>query len=139
MPRPEPRSEIGFEILRSAADGDGWALAARVPEDSPLVAGHFPGRPIVPGVALLALVARALHDWRGGEGEMLGLRGLKLRRPVGPGDTLALRLGAQAARGAADEPAPAEVAFELRRDDRAGEAVATGSARVGARPPGHRP
>ena len=37
-----PGAEPAFEILRSAADGaDAWSLAARVPEDSRLVAGHF--------------------------------------------------------------------------------------------------
>jgi 3-hydroxymyristoyl/3-hydroxydecanoyl-(acyl carrier protein) dehydratase len=128
MPAPEPGLNAGFEILRSQADGAGWALAARVPAESRLFLGHFPGRPIVPGVALLALVARAAADWRGEDGEILGLRGLKLRRPVGPGETLALRLAARPDAGA-------EIAFELRRGEGDGEAVATGHARVGRRAP----
>lgn len=138
-----PGFAAGFEILSSAADGaGGWALAARVPAESRLFQGHFPGHPIVPGVALLALVARAVADWRGEEGELLGVRGMKLRHPVGPEAALALRLsppvetGAEA--GGDDRPA-ADIAFELR-DPRGGDAVATGHVRVGrlagARPGG---
>ncbi len=123
-----PAAEPAFEILRSAADGaDAWSLAVRVPDDSRLVAGHFPGRPIVPGVALLALVARAAADWRGEAGEILALRGVKLRRPVAPGDTLAVRLRRLEDGGAGS------VAFELRRAEGAAEPVATGQARLGRR------
>lgn len=137
MPASETGLDAGFQILRSQGEGAGWALAARVPAESRLFQGHFPGRPIVPGVALLALVARAAADWRGEEGEILALRGLKLRRPVGPGETLALRLRTRPE--AAAEPATSagsEIAFELRRgEEGAGEAVATGQARLGPRRP----
>jgi 3-hydroxymyristoyl/3-hydroxydecanoyl-(acyl carrier protein) dehydratase len=123
-----PASDAGFAVLRSEPDGaGGWALAARVPADSRLFAGHFPGHPIVPGVALLALVARAVAGWRGGdEGDaILGVRGLKLRLPVGPGETLAVRLKPASAVDSAG------VSFEVRRGGDAGELVASGQVRVG--------
>jgi acyl dehydratase len=89
MPAPEP----AFEILNSAPDGAaGWLLTARIPEASPLFTGHFPGHPILPGIAHLALVTRALGDWQGREVALAGVRSLKLRRPVGPGETLTVRL-----------------------------------------------
>lgn len=37
----------------------------RIAPDHPCLPGHFPGRPLVPGVLLLEQVARALRDWRG--------------------------------------------------------------------------
>jgi 3-hydroxyacyl-[acyl-carrier-protein] dehydratase len=52
-----------------------------VPIDHATFAGHFPGRPIVPGVVLLdrllALVARPC-----------GIANAKFLSPVGPGETL---------------------------------------------------
>ncbi|HEV7516478.1 MAG TPA: 3-hydroxylacyl-ACP dehydratase [Thermoanaerobaculia bacterium] len=95
MPAPEPAP---YEVLGSGPEGegdgagDGWLLMARIPAASPLFTGHFPGHPILPGVAHLALVTRALSDWQGREVALAGVRSLKLRRPVGPGETLAVRL-----------------------------------------------
>jgi hypothetical protein len=123
--------DAGFEVLSSApGEAGGWELAARVPPESRLFLGHFPGRPIVPGVALLALVARAAADWRGAAGALLGVRGLKLRRPVGPGEALALRLGPGTPASAPPDVGE-EIAFELRRTEGDREAVATGRVRLG--------
>lgn len=39
--------------------------SARVPANHPCLAGHFPGRPVVPAVLILELVMQAVQDWRG--------------------------------------------------------------------------
>lgn len=81
-----------------------------IPEGSPFFAGHFPGHPILPGIAHLALVA---------EGRPLAeVRTLKLRKPVLPGDILDLTL----------EETDGLVRFEIRRAD---EAVSNGVLRIG--------
>lgn len=90
MPSAEP-----FEVLASEADGEGWRLLLRVPEGTPLCDGHFPGYPIVPGVAHLAWVERALaelQEEQGRESTVAAIRGFRLRRPVHPGDELELTL-----------------------------------------------
>jgi predicted hotdog family 3-hydroxylacyl-ACP dehydratase len=53
-------------------------------------AGHFPARPILPGVALLALVLEALAPDTGRPAALRAIPFARLRRPVVPGDRLAL-------------------------------------------------
>lgn len=84
-----------------------------IPESSPFFAGHFPGHPILPGIAHLALVARELGA------PLVEVRNLKLRRPVLPGDVLDL-IPERGEDGLAR--------FELRRG---GEAVSGGTVRTG--------
>ena len=78
--------------------------ASRVVEiaaDHPAFAGHFPGRPVLPGVALLAEVLEAalrepaLAECIGSEPR---LAVVKFLAPVGPGATLTIdfHLGARA-------------------------------------------
>lgn len=79
-----------------------------------LFEGHFPGHPILPAVAQLALVERALGA------PLAALRSVKLRRLVTPGEDLELTLG--------DPDGEGWTRFELRRD---GEAVSTGALLAG--------
>lgn len=63
-----------------------------VPPDHPAFAGHFPGRPIVPGVILLdqaILFAGRITDPREGPWQV---GTAKFLSPVGPGETLAFSL-----------------------------------------------
>lgn len=85
-------------------------MRIEVPEGSPFFAGHFPGHPILPGIAHLALAF--------GNTPLAEVRTLKLRRPVLPGDVLDLLL----------EEADGLARFELRRGE---EAVSTGTVRIG--------
>lgn len=89
-------------------------IRIEIPVLSPFFAGHFPGHPILPGIAHLALVAREL-----GGAPFTEVRNLKLRRPVLPGDVLDLTL---------DRGEDGLVKFELRREE---EAVSGGTLRTG--------
>lgn len=72
-----------------------------VPTESPLFDGHFPGRPILPGVAELILVAGEMAA--AGPSALTGVRHVRFRGLVRPGDELDLVLPEGSAR------------FELRR------------------------
>jgi 3-hydroxyacyl-[acyl-carrier-protein] dehydratase len=85
-----------------------------VPAESPFFTGHFPGHPILPGIAHLSLVTQAL-----GGAPIVEIPSLRLRSPVRPGDVLALKID-----GPADE---GTVRFELRRGE---ESVSSGSLRL---------
>lgn len=59
-----------------------------VPASGALYEGHFPGRPILPGVGLLDLALRAMAS--GASPSLRGIATLRLRRFVAPGDLLDL-------------------------------------------------
>jgi 3-hydroxyacyl-[acyl-carrier-protein] dehydratase len=73
---------------------DGLTAEARIPEQSPVFEGHFPGHPLVPGVLLVETMAQAsgyLLLARGGFGRMpllAAVKEAKLRSFVTPGTAL---------------------------------------------------
>ncbi|WP_306605241.1 3-hydroxyacyl-ACP dehydratase FabZ family protein [Azonexus sp.] len=61
-----------------------WA----VPTDHPAFAGHFPGRPIVPGVVLLDQAMLFAEQLSGQADCHWQISNAKFLSPVGPGETL---------------------------------------------------
>lgn len=77
--------------------------------DHPAFAGHFPGRPIVPGVVLLdqaILFAEGLVDQPSAQWQV---GNAKFFSPVGPGETLVFSL---------ERKASGAIAFQVRAADR---------------------
>lgn len=68
-------------------DARPWVLAA----DHPAFAGHFPGEPILPGVAILAAVLDAIGTRAGLSGRS-HWRVAKFHSPARPGDALLIAL-----------------------------------------------
>lgn len=68
-------------------------MTVRVPVDLRYLEGHFPGDPIVPGVAQIVALAEepARRVWPD-LGPVSGLRRVKFTRAIRPADTLTLRL-----------------------------------------------
>ena len=92
---------------KPVADGDAHL---DIPADHPAFAGHFPGHPVLPGVAVLSLVMQVLSE-RPALAQRVGatprIDNAKFLHPVGPGSTLRVVLKEQGS----------GVAFEVRSGD----------------------
>jgi 3-hydroxymyristoyl/3-hydroxydecanoyl-(acyl carrier protein) dehydratase len=88
--------------------------------DHPALPGHFPGRPIVPGVVVLDRVLEAIEAAHGPLGA-LRLPQVKFLRPLLPGEP------AQVAIEPVQSAQPGAAALRWRfRVERAGELIASG-------------
>lgn len=77
--------------------------------DDPAFDGHFPGRPILPGVALLARAMQALERATATQSSDWALQNAKFASPVAPGTRLEMRHREEAA---------GRVRFEIRAGTR---------------------
>jgi 3-hydroxyacyl-[acyl-carrier-protein] dehydratase len=68
---------------------------ADVPADSPWFSGHFPGEPILPGIALVYIVKQVVIEEalkKGTKLQLHSLRRIRFTQPVRPGDTLSISI-----------------------------------------------
>ena len=70
-------------------------LDFRIAADHPSLPGHFPGRPVVPGVVLLERVLEAIETAGGVELGALRLPQIKFLRPLLPEQTARIEVRAQ--------------------------------------------
>lgn len=83
-----------------AAEGhsiDWRGPSQRIAADHPSLAGHFPGRPVVPGVVLLDCVRVAVADLQPGW-RLAGLPNVKFLSPLLPEQDFYIRLQGEAPR-----------------------------------------
>lgn len=97
---PDDRTPHRISVARTAA---GLRAVLYVHPDLRWFAGHFPGRPLLPGVVQIGW-AGALAAEHGLAGTFAGLSRVKFPGPVVPGDVVALTLTA----------APGQVGFVLQ-------------------------
>lgn len=78
----------------------------QVTANEPHFTGHFPERPIMPGVLMVEALAQAagiavltLDEYRGKIGLFAGIDGCRFRRTVQPGDQLVLKVEVEKLRG----------------------------------------
>ncbi|HEY8609838.1 MAG TPA: hypothetical protein VIL69_00945 [Roseomonas sp.] len=75
--------------MSDAGEGP-WEARFALPANHPCFPGHFPGRPVVPGVVLLDQVMEAARA--AGLGVAARLPSAKFLRPVGPEEEVAVTL-----------------------------------------------
>ena len=108
----------GLTLLRATKEPGRYRALFRLEPKSPVLSGHFPGHPILPGIAHLELALRGAREIEGSGAILRSLRGVRFRQPLAPEDTFELIV----LRGAE----PAALRFEIRR----GETVASSGSLV---------
>ena len=100
---------MGYNLLESqwgllkeikVSNNNNIEALAGVPADSPWFSGHFPGEPILPGIALIYMAEQALIQDALAKGEQIQLHALKRVRfthLVRPGETLSLNISGEEA------------------------------------------
>jgi 3-hydroxymyristoyl/3-hydroxydecanoyl-(acyl carrier protein) dehydratase len=71
---------------------------AYVPTDSPWFVGHFPGEPILPGIALIHMAEQAIirhTEKRSEQVKLSALRRVRFTQPVKPGENLSLNISGE--------------------------------------------
>ena len=94
-PNVSPGEHSRSRVLAEASTPNvspGEHLATVVDPGSPVFRGHFPGRPVVPGVCLIDLVDRAARSAGLATGALLGVGRARFTRAVLPGDRLDVTL-----------------------------------------------
>ena len=87
--------EDHWQLLQEAHSKEQNRMEAQsfVPADSLWFSGHFPGEPILPGIALISLVWQAIVQDAGKRNEKISLASLKkvrFAKPVQPGENLSV-------------------------------------------------
>ncbi|HRP09813.1 MAG TPA: hypothetical protein PLK37_02145 [Terricaulis sp.] len=67
-------------------------MTLRIDADHPALPGHFPGRPIVPGVVILDSLVADLAQRTGARA--VGVKRMKFTRPLEPGEEFTVEWGA---------------------------------------------
>lgn len=84
--RPRPHSGRPWHSItfRTDAPRDGTEARARVGGDSPWFSGHFPGEPILPGIAQLAMVVEAARAGLNRPVTLSAIKRVRFRRIIEP-------------------------------------------------------
>jgi len=80
------------ETLAIDCDGHSCEARLRVPDDLACFEGHFPDRPVVPGVVLIGWAEHVARHHFAVTGEVRDVERIKFSQPVQPGYELILRL-----------------------------------------------
>jgi 3-hydroxymyristoyl/3-hydroxydecanoyl-(acyl carrier protein) dehydratase len=92
---PQADEKMG-EMLAASVDGDRAELSLRLPESLVWFQGHFPEKPILPGIAQTHMAAQWAECFWGFEPNNANVTQLKFRRILQPGNVVRLLLTREA-------------------------------------------
>jgi 3-hydroxymyristoyl/3-hydroxydecanoyl-(acyl carrier protein) dehydratase len=90
------------QLSQLSGSANHLTASASVPADSVWYAGHFPGTPLLPGIAILALVEEAISEAEFREGRavmMTGVSRVRFRLPVRPDDRMVIQISREKRNG----------------------------------------
>jgi 3-hydroxyacyl-[acyl-carrier-protein] dehydratase len=76
-----------IDTVETLATG-GWYTEVQVPAESSWFSGHFPGDPILPGIAQLGMACEAALKALGEGFRVAGFSRIKFKKIIRPGDSL---------------------------------------------------
>lgn len=79
-----------WHLLNNVTRSDKNEISAdiQVPSDSPWFSGHFPGEPILPGVAQIRMVFDTISSARNGEMSVSSVRRVRFKQIIRPDDQI---------------------------------------------------
>jgi hypothetical protein len=120
----EPISPPWHSVSGARRDPSGAVSArAETPADSPWFSGHFPGEPILPGIAQLHMALEALRKATPEGFRLIGVRRVRFKQIIRPEEVVTVLVkpesgGKQAAGKAAETGrAPTRWSFQIKRND----------------------
>jgi len=92
VPGARAHAAAGPEVLGDSRGERRCERVLRIPEDLDCLSGHFPGFPVVPGVAQIGWVLEAARELLPGPTMLKGIEALKFKRLLRPADVVHLRI-----------------------------------------------
>lgn len=86
-------------VIRRQAEGENAVFSLHIAADNPFLEGHFPGRPVLPGVICLKWAEELARQHFGLGGGIAGLKGVKFQHLIQPGTVVVLELDYRAGNG----------------------------------------
>lgn len=84
MDRALCRSLFRTSALTPLPEGHGWSSRATLVIDHPIFQGHFPGRPVTPGMVMVQLAQQLLSEGLSQEVHLRTARTIKFLSPLEP-------------------------------------------------------
>ena len=86
--RFDERSLMDMAVQRQETGGSGRQVS--VPADSIWFQGHFPGDPLLPGIAQLHLVMETIRSSLNADIRLVGLKRVRFKRVIRPEETIVI-------------------------------------------------